>query len=324
MRATVLLCVAALGAPCEAEQLRIISRTTIREIPQRGLVRLWVCPSGLVVIAGGTGELILVDGRQARVIYHRTLPELAELGGGTCDDRGRLYFGVLSPEAAFVRIYSLSPQPELKFERAFQTTGLIERLLAAGEDLYVVGLARVGSEYVFLRRFRLPEGLDLGSPPVKTRGGAGRAAIDYFAVQGSLLWHPRHQQVVYVPANPFELWRLDRNGKVITTHRPPLANFITAPPGASAGGRDFDLSDRVYNVAALPDGRMVAQILTGAARPKRATYLVVLDSDFRLTGEIPMEPQAGLLVGADAEGTLYFADLVMTGDSSLVKARLVP
>ena len=189
MRATALLRVAALGALCEAEQLRITNRTNIREVPRGGLVRLWVCPSGLVVIAGGQRRVDCDRRGQARVIYHRTIPEPAELGGGTCDDRGRLYFGVRSPEAAFVRIYSLSPQQESKFEGTFRTTGRIERLLAAGQGLYLERLAHVGTEYVLLRRFRLPERLDLGSPPLKPRGGAGPMAIGYFAVQGLLPWH---------------------------------------------------------------------------------------------------------------------------------------
>ncbi|HXG33012.1 MAG TPA: hypothetical protein VNJ11_06585 [Bryobacteraceae bacterium] len=313
---------AAVTALCEQGQLRLTSRTAIPEVPQQGLVRLWLCPSGLVVITERRGEVILVDGPREAVIYHKTLPELAGVEGGTCDDQQRIYFSIHSPEAAFVRTYSLSPQGELKFDRAFPSTGRMERLLVVGRHLYAVGLARTGSAHVFLRRFQLPEEPYLDSPPVKVP--AGRELVNYFAVQGSLFWHPGRKQVVYVPANPFEFWCLDENGKVAAAHRPQVANFINAPPGAS-GNRDFHMYDTVYNAAALPDGRIVAQVLTGAARPKRQTFLVILDSEFQPAGaELPMAPEFGLLVGVTADATLYFADHVKPGGTFLVKARLRP
>lgn len=321
MRAAVVLFAAAISAVCETGQLRIVGRKAVPEIPQRGLIRLWVCPNGLVVVAGGSGELVLLDGGREKVVYHSVVSELAGFGGGGCDDQGVLYFAVHTPEGTFVRLYSWRPQEGLKFQGVFRTTGRIERLLPVGQDLYVVGLARIGSEYVFLRRFRLPEGVYLGSPAVKMPVRDGPELIHHFATQGSLFWHPRHKHVVYVPANPFEFWRLDQNGEVVANHRPPVANFMNATPGARSW--NLDMFDRVYNAAALPDGRVVAQILTGAFRPRRQTFLVVLDSDFRLTEqEIPMAPETGLLVGADAEGTLCFADLVMSGESAIVKARL--
>ncbi len=301
--------------------LRIISRIPIGEVQQGKLVRAWLCGDDLVLVTNREGELIAVDTARDSVLYRKTFPELVGLGGCTCDDQRSVYFSLHRPDAAFVRVYSLGLHGALTFKRSFPITGRLDRLVVAGNQLYGVGLARVGSEYVFLRRFLLPEGTYLGSPGVGVPMRLGAEPINVFAVEGSLFWHPGLKQVVYLPANPFELWRLDLNGNAIGVERPAIADFIAAPPGTS-GNRDFLTFDRVDNAAVLPDGRIVVQVIQGTGRPRGGSLLVVLGADLRPTGtQIPLAHDMGYLLGASSDGTLYFADLVV-GTSSIVKARL--
>ncbi len=324
MKRLALLALLVWPAASQPERLRLMSRIPIGEVQQGKLVRAWLCGDDLVFVTNREGELIAVDTARESVLYRKTFPELMGLGGCTCDDRGFVYFSLHRPEGAFVRIYSLGSQGALNFERSFRITGRLDRLLVAGNQLYGVGLARIGSDYVFLRRFLLPEGLYLGSPETGVPMRVGGEPINRFAVDGTLFWHPGRKQVVYLPANPFELWRLDLNGKAVGVERPPVTDFIAAPPGTS-GNRDFLTFDRVDNAAALPDGRIVVLVVFGTRRPGGGSFLAVLDADLRPTGiQIPLAPEMNYLLGASSDGTLYFADLVVpaVGTSSIVKSRL--
>ncbi len=319
MRRVTTFLLAAACAFCQAPQLRVLSKIPFERPPEDGVVRAWLCPSGLVWISHSRGELTLVDGSRESVVYRKSVPELAGVVSGACDENGRIYF---SADRAVVKVYSLTAERELRFEHSFEAKGLLNRLLVTGDELYAVGLARIGSGYVFVRKFKLPEGLLLVSPSLKVPVQAGSEPINRFAVEGVIFWHPARQQPVYVTANPLEFSCLDSKGQVAAVYRPTLAGFINAPAEAS-GNRDWHLYDRVYNAAALADGRVVVQFVTGMARGERRLFLALLDADFRPLGlEIPTD--LGLLLGAAPDGTLYFVSFELSGPSWIAKARLEP
>lgn len=318
MRATLFFLLAA-GAFCQ--QLEVIGRVPIGEFHEGKSVRAWLCPSGLVFVTERGGEVIVVDG-EGRV-SHRTLPELMGLYAATCDDQGRIYFSTHTPNEASVWTYSLDSQAGLRFERVFRTVGQLNRLLIVGDKLYAVGLARVGSNYVFLRRFQLPEGVFLDSPAINVPMRVGAEPINRFAVEGSVFWHPTLKQVVYVPANPLEFWRLDESGKVVAARRPATANFINAP-GNVSGNRDFFGYDLVLQAAALPDGRLAVQVISGTGAGTRRSSLLILTSEFQAAGAAIPTRDLGNFLGAVRDGTLYFVSFPVGSSSEIIKARLLP
>lgn len=302
-------------ALCQQPALEVISRTPLGELPET-LYRASVCPGDLVLITSDFGEVIVVDGAAGNVIYRSTHRELSGAIGNACDEKGRFY---VSASPALVRVYTFPGRRQFVLERTFQTGGgMSNRMLAVDGQLYIVGFARAGRAPVFLRRFKLPEGVFLGSPPVDLPLQAGDR-FNLFATEGSLFWHPVRKQVVYVPMNPLAFWLLDAGGEVATAERPGLAGFVNVAPGSLENAlASIGRQDRIRGAAALPDGSVVVQALTRSA----GIFLQLFNRGFRPVGaEIPIPVELGYLIGAGADGALYFADFA-TGGSSLVRARL--
>lgn len=306
-----LLCSCALG---QQPALEVVSRISLGELPET-IYRASVCPGDLVLVTSDLGEVLIVDGAAEAVIYHATLPELSGAIGNACDDQGRFY---MSASPGLVRVYTFPRRRELVLERTFRTDGLRNRMLAAGGQLYIVGFARAGRAPVFLRQFKLPEGVFLGSPPVDLPVEAG-GRFNLFATEGFLFWHPVRKQVAYVPANPLAFWFLDPHGRVAAVERPGLGGFMNvATDSLEKAVASIGQQDRIQGVAALPDGSVVVQAVTRS----RGSFAQVFGPDLRPVGaEVPIAAELGHLVGAGSRGVLYFADFA-AGGSSLVKARL--
>ncbi len=303
------------AALCQQPKLEVVSRIELGELPE-ALYRASVCPGDRILITNDRGDVTLLDGPGGVVVYRATHAELSGAVGNACDEEGRLY---ISASAGIVRVYRLSPGRQLILERTLQTEGAHNRLLAVNGQLYVTGLARVGTTHVFLRRFKLPEGIFLGSPRIDlpVRVGDG---FNLLATEGVAFWHPGRKQVVYVPANPLAFWSLDSGGSVTAVERPNLVGFVnTATGSADTAPLIYGQLDQVKGAAALPDGSVVVQAVTRSA----GGVLQVFDREFRPLGNpIPAPAELGRLVGAGSDGTLYFADFA-AGGSSLVKVRLL-
>lgn len=106
-------------------------------------------------------------------------------------------------------------------------------------------------------------------------------------------------------------------------HRPAMSHFMNAQPNVS-GNRYFFNHDLVAQAAALPDGRVAVQVISGAASGKRASSLLVLSSKFEPEGAGIPTRDFGAFLGAARDGTLYFASFMVGGPSEVIRARLLP
>jgi hypothetical protein len=303
------------SAFCQQPALEVVSRIRLGELPE-AIYRASVCPGDLVLITNDRGDVTIVDGRAGDIVYRATLAELSGAVGNACDEGGRLY---ISASPGLVRVYTFSSGRQLIAERTLETQGSRNRLLAVNGQLYIVGLARVGTTHVFLRRFKLPEGVFLGSPRIELPIRVGDR-FNLLATEGVLFWHAARKQVVYLPANPLSFWRLDTDGSVTAVERPNLGGFVNVAAGSlETALATYGQQDRVKGAAALPDGSVVVQAVTRSA----GGVLQMFDRDFRpLASGIPLPAELGYLVGAGGDGALYFADFA-AGGSSLTKVRLL-
>jgi hypothetical protein len=303
------------SAFCQQPALEVVSRIGLGELPE-AIYRASVCPGELVLITNDRGDVTIVDGRVGTIVYRATFAELSGAVGNACDEEGRLY---ISASPGLVRVYTFSTGQHLILERTLETQGSRNRLLAVNGQLYITGLARVGTTHVFLRRFKLPEGIFLGSPRIElpVRVGDG---FNLLATEGVLFWHPARNQVVYLPSNPLAFWRLDTDGSVAAVERPNVGGFVNVAAGSlETGLATYGRPDRVRGAAALPDGSVVVQAVTRSA----GGLLQIFDRDFRPLGSgIPLPAELGYLVGAGSDGALYFADFAADG-SSLTKVRVL-
>lgn len=301
-------------------QLEVLRRTSIGLLPETGLTRASVCPNGMAVVTHDSGELTLVDAGGRILIRRHALPELAGALASACDDQGELY---ISANGGMVRVYSVASSGELTPRRSFRIGGGPNRFLLSGDELYVVGLARAGSSSVFLRRFRASDGEFLGAPVLDLPLGRG-AQINQLLLNGSLLRRPNRNEVLYVPANPLAFWIFGAGGRTLGRKRPSGSRLQDADLGVVPGVLPINWSafDWVRNVAALPDGAVVAQIILGNRPGGNQSFLEVFDKELNgVTGRIPVPFDFGFLLGADREGYLYAANL-RTGGSSILKVRL--
>ncbi|MCC6857406.1 MAG: hypothetical protein IT158_02540 [Bryobacterales bacterium] len=307
-------------AAAQTSPLEVLSRTSLGPLSgERVIYRASVCANGTSVVTNNNGEMTLVDSSGAILANRVERAELAGAVASGCDEQGLLY--VSAPP--LIRVYEFPQAREPVLRNSIRISGAPERILAVKNQLFIVGLARAENRHVFLRRFSLPEGKLEGMPAIDLPLGSGRQ-LNMLLLLGSLLWHPQREQVIYVPANPFEFWCLDLEGRVVETRRPPTSRFQNAdlsgsPASSPADWRSFDW---VQNAVCLPDGRIAVQWMTGRRAPKSESYLEVYYRNLTLeTAGMPLTSDFGHLLGADRAGNLYFANLRM-GGSSIVKARL--
>lgn len=308
-------------------RLEVIQRIPAAAARERGLHRVAVCPDGTWVITHNSGSATVVDAGGSVRFSGSGLEALAEVTASTCDAANQLWTG----GAGTIRRFEISSSGEPRLQQTIRAGGGANRILAAGDQLYLLGLARINEKHVILRRFSLRDGAPAGVIPVDLPVWSGKT-VNQLVLNGSLFI--AGQDLIYVPANPFEFWRFDRDGRRLEVKRPKLPHFENADLdglrlGPARPPRSFDWA---FNALPLPDGRIVVQLMKGTdpERPPATTapnnFLAVFDSNLELlAGNVPADGigTAALMIGSDSSGNLCFSDLSVSGSSSLIKARLV-
>lgn len=327
----VALCAAALSTPmfgAAGYRVELVKETSLLDPVNRGINRFTTCSDGRTVLTTFEGTFTVVDANGV-ILKNDLVAEMTETSAITCSGNTR----IVAATKGEIRIFSLSEAGDVGLERSFPVGGLPVRLLETPNgQLYVLGMARVAGDPVFLRRYRLADGSLIDAPTVDVPFQLG-STYNNLLINGDLLWHPTRQEVDYFPANPARVWSFDSTGAL---KRPGadlhLSSFQAADVSGVQGGRpDWTAFDNVKNAAALPDGRVVLQVFPGRPadsqpmkNPGELIRLAILDSDFNVVVNDIRQGFMGLLAGSDAGGNLYFVDLVINRAGNLCKARLVP
>lgn len=305
------------GVASGQPRLDIIWRTPIGALEERVNHRGCVCPNGTMVLTYSNGAATLIDSTGTVVALKISMPELAGAVASVCHN-DTVY---ISAEPPHVRVLRISAGPDLTVSRSFTMAGAPNRFVLHDQTLWVLGMARVGESNVPLRRFTI-SGAFLDAPEIGEPLVRGQV-INQLLLQGSLVFHPTRQQVIYVPANPFRFFCFDLDGRLVQSKVAVGSRHEEADlSGLAAGPVRWSFFDWVRNVACLPDGRIVAQVIKGARAGGNVSYLEVFDQNLDLAArDIPIPFDMGYLLGSDAVGDLYFANLRIMG-ASVLKVRL--
>jgi len=314
-------------APAQSPRVEDVwHKETLHPVAARTLYRFATCPNGLTLITNTNGDLLAVDA-QGVLQADRRIDELADVTASTCDSSGRF----LVASEGWLRIFNVSEHADLELAAKHWIAGGPSRLMATPEGgLYVVGMAFQDGQHVFLRRFRLSDGQFLGVPQVQLPFKSA-AGFNSFAVNGVLAWNRAKEEAVFAAANPAKLWRMKGDGSAHAVLPQAVAFRNAEVPPEDYGRRGWQDHDWIRNMAALPDGRIVAQVFRGRGNPppdgESFAYFFVLNQDYEtVTEKIPVEADefSGLLSGADSDGNLYFVDLEVGSVAKVTKARLQP
>lgn len=319
------LLVASADAGSGAYRLEVVQRTALGAVQDRGIYRVTTCPNGVSVIthSGGSAMGISADGV---ILFHRTgMREISGVTACACDAENRLW---LAGDGKVQR-YEFTPSGDFKLLQALDVGGSANRILIAGNQLYLLGFAKLGARHVFLRRFILPGGAPLDPIEVDLPLWFGRK-VNQLLLNGPLLL--AGERVVYAPANPFEFWIFDRDGRRLEIKRPGLAHFSNVDLDAlrQAAPLRWSMVDRAFHALSLPDGSIVVQLMKGndGSKPESTApnnWLAVFDGNLNLVADLIPADELGLaalMVGADASGDLYFAHLNIPLGGQLFKVRL--
>jgi hypothetical protein len=159
---------------------KVIRETAIGPVIQ-GLDRASVCPSGTVVAHNGAGDVVIVSKEGAILARHlAVLPE--NTTASACNEHNKLF----AAAKGYLYVYDLSSTWEVVRKGSFYVAGIGLRLLPAGEELYVLGYARVNGTPVLIRRHRWSDGTFLGTLDPRLPLISGRA-INRYLPDGSLV-----------------------------------------------------------------------------------------------------------------------------------------
>jgi hypothetical protein len=294
--------------------------TAIGQIRPDGITRAGVCPDGLAFVTHSSGKLTAVGSSGAMVLDLTGVAEIEGVIGGTCDDDNRLF---LSGGNGRLNIFRFAPEGQLKLERSLKIAGQQNRLLVTKSDLYVLGYSKVGGDIVPLRRFRLSDGAYLGpvptNQPVEVEGRGNQLAIN-----GSIMWHPKRQEMLYIPANPLMAVYFEPGTGAVKKLVPRVSNVQAADLSgvSSSGALNWSDFDWAFNSTVLPDGRIVVLVRKGRLSGQPDLALELFTADLDLIARIPVPREFGLLIGSDRDGILYFAKLDVAKGGTIAKVRL--
>lgn len=311
----------------KAPVLKITATSQTPTVKDHGIYRFAVCPNGSSIIVHSDGDLAVVSRSGESLLNREDWKEIAGASACTCDQTNRLYVAAMG----MVHVYELTAGNGIRRLQSILTQGGPLRMLVTPDNqLYIVGLAKVGGRYVFLRRFSLPGGAYLGSPDIRLPLLLGTGFnLNQMVLNGSIVWLPLQREVAFIAANPLELWRLDSAGRVLQVTRPQTSGFFNTEVQPRTGGSShWDGYDWVRSAVALPDGRVLLQVrlarqskpLPGVGHLHAELLDPSLDSvqQYIPTDQIP----PGWLAGGDAEGNIYFIDLLASRRGVIVQTRL--
>jgi hypothetical protein len=269
-----------------------------------------------------------IDQNGAIILSRAEAADLRGAIGSACDEQSRVY---ISTAGGLVRMFDFSAAGDMVPRGSFAVNGTRVKMAAAQGRLFVVGMSKVGMNYIFLRLFSIPDGAFLGAVntdvPVSLNAPNGPLAVNQFAMNGSVFWHAGRRQFIYVPANPLEFWCFDKNGRLIEVNRPVNTHVRRASlydaPGIKTRVRWSDY-DQAFGAGALPDGRILVVARRGNHMPGNSLeHIEVFNDRFHLIDDNVMPNVVGAwLSGTDTEGNVYFTELHSLKGATVIKARL--
>ncbi len=195
------------------------------------------------------------------------------------------------------------------------------RVLVTDGQIWVLGLARTGDSHAALRRFRVDDGKPLGPPRLGLPPLVVSSTAARFFREGVLL--RRRGDILFLPANPLQLWRFAPRGKFLDVKRPAGTGLGEVELQSVWYGQAQRRTayDRIQNGATLPDDTVVVQIIAGLRPRADRSWLEVIAPDLqRAVARIPVTRPFGILLGSDREGYLFSSDRYIES-ATLVESR---
>ena len=278
--------------------------------PEARRLRAAVCPDGTVHATDGGGRLIGVD-PGGKIAFDARFPELGAAWDLACDAERLL---VASSESLEVHVLQRRAGQAPAYA-ASHAVPLPAHALALDKDGGYWILAHTHESRVYKMSAR-------GEVQHKT-------VVDLPKINPHftpMAWDESKERLLVVTPSTYEIQSFDRTGKRLETARPDAAAAFKGPgstPGEVGG-------DEVRSVVSLPAGRIGVQVSkVSYVRPhvfQNHQVLEVLRSDLRVekTGiSMSRGGRFGRLLGADADGSLYFASTGQDRTMWVVKAKLV-
>lgn len=306
-----------------AASLQVVWRTPVGTVEDGVFYRFATCPDGNTVVVNSSGRLVVVSGTGV-VTFTRDLDSIAGASAAHCSKDGTLFIAA----KGWLRPFRWTGTDVVP-ERSLWIAGLTNQLLVTPTgQIYTLGVAKLGTRHVNLRQFRASDGSLIAAPEVGRALRTTASLFDDLATNGLLLWTAAHRVVLFFPPNPFEVWRFDEKGAVAGAKAPTaFAEFETAPAPASVQPR-WNYVDKVIGAAPLPSGDLVVQIapMPSLNRDRfgwRYGYLQVMDSNFDPKSVVELHERLGMLSGADANGNLYFVNLIVGSQGLISRVHLL-
>jgi hypothetical protein len=135
---------------------------------------------------------------------------------------------------------------------------------------------------------------------------------------GVLALDPHNASLIYIPPPADRAYLFDATGR--------LLKKVPTPGLATIASFGHPLPSReMFNLAALPGGRFVAGFVSQSSdvtTEQTSLYIELLDGDLKIASSPIPSDGFGFLLGASADGALYFRRFIRGKGLYLVKARL--
>jgi hypothetical protein len=291
------------AAPSSAPSARLERLWEVRVGPGRDArLAVGVCPNGASIVSDGEGRLVALDAA-GKVAFDQRFSELGQVSSLSCDqDR------ILASAADSFLVHVLARGPGgAVFKGSHRVPLPAHRVAAAPDGGYWI-LTHGGGPWSQVHKLSVAGQIEFTTPLQDLGVNAHQASIAPVSDGGLLVVSPS-QYVVH---------RVTRTGTVAGVSAVPSPGFTARGPGLA--------SDDVTGIVPLPRGRFATHVSKATyVRPRvfqAGQWLEVLGPDLEIE-QAGIRITRGRLVGADANGNLYFASAGRDLQMTVVKARLV-
>lgn len=317
------LLTAALGAEPQqwtlARQWEVQLGPTADAVDQtkRPFYRAAVCANGHLYLSDGISRAVALGPDGSVLADEAGLIQVSSALAVACDEDGNFVIAVRGKVASLaVDSGKFRPVSSVELSEGLKPFGISP---LPGGGWFILGFVRPGAEHIHVVS---SQGVLLASYGARP-GNVDSKQWPRFALNGSIAWNGRAQQLLYIPENPYEFQTYTRDHGLVASKPRGDAEFRPPAPSGSLG---FTPGDRVVRSAFLPNGSLVVQVVKRAVVGdvlRSTTYLEVLDPEMNPEGPRVSVDDVGHLQGASQDGSLYFSLITRPKGIRVIKGRLL-